>query len=86
MECIEKAPKKVILAGRSKDYDIILEGDRVKFGMGSSPKSKIVDFEKKEHRTPTKKDVENMPKLADALPTISFVQNIANSVEYSSQV
>jgi trimethylamine--corrinoid protein Co-methyltransferase len=86
MEYIAKAPKKVYLAGRSKDYDIILEDDRIVFGMGGSPKSKILDFEKKEHRIPKKKDVEDTTRLADALPTISFIQNIANSAEYPPQV
>lgn len=85
-ECISKAPKKVVLAGRNKDYDIILEGERVCFGMGGSVKSKIFDFEKGIHRIPTKKDVEDTARLADALSTIAFVQNIANSADYPPNV
>jgi trimethylamine--corrinoid protein Co-methyltransferase len=86
VECISRAPKKIVLAGRKKDCDIVLEGDRVCFGMGGSAKNRIYDFEEGEHRVPAKKDVELTTRLADALSSISFVQNIANSADYPPQV
>lgn len=85
-EALKKAPRIVVLSGRKAKYDIILEDDRVYFGLGGSPKSRILDVETGELRKPTKRDVEDTTRLGDALPTISFMQNLAQASDITPEV
>ena len=49
-ESIEKAPSQIVLCGRSPKYDILLEGNRVYYGMGGTPTPFIRDIETGESR------------------------------------
>ena len=80
-ECLEKAPKKITLCGRDPENDVILEGKDVFFGMGGSPKSRIIDLYSGMARVPTKKDLEDSTRLGDALPGIAFIQNLGMAAD-----
>jgi len=85
-EAVRKAPKKVVLMGRKRENDVILGNDRICFGLGGSPKSRILDLESGVLREPKKKDVEDGTRLGDALPSISFIQNFAQAMDVPKQV
>lgn len=86
LESISQVPKKVYLCGRNKKNDLVIEGDRVCFGLGGSPKSKILDIDTGEHRDPTLKDVEETTRLGDALPEIHFIQNLCQAMDKPHKV
>ena len=85
-EAIHKAPKRVVLMGRKPQYDVILEDNRICFGLGGSPKSRILDLESGILREPLKKDVEDGTRLGDALEKISFIQNLAQAMDVPKKV
>jgi trimethylamine--corrinoid protein Co-methyltransferase len=86
LEAISKAPKKIRLCARNPKWDIILEDDRVSFGLGGSPKSRILDINTGNFRSPTKKDIEDTTRLGDALSGYSFIQNLGHASDKPPEV
>jgi trimethylamine--corrinoid protein Co-methyltransferase len=68
---IRSAPKRVLLAARNPQYDIVLEGDRVYFGPGTLPVN-VLDLGTGQVRRGTTQDCFDLPRLIDALPYIHF--------------
>ena len=85
-ESIEKAPSQIVLCGRSPKYDILLEDNRVYYGMGGTPTPFIRDIETGESRRPTKKDFADSTRLGDALPNMSFIMAIAGAYDVPYEV
>lgn len=71
-EALEKAPSKVLLAGRDPDQDVVLEGKRVYAGTGGSP-TMVLDPSADVVRPGTVQDLANLARLADALEHCDFV-------------
>ena len=79
-EAIQSAPSKLFLAGRDPKKDVILESNRVgftTFGEGV----KVRDPYTGELRAPTKKDVGNAAKLADAMDEVDVYERAVGAHE-----
>jgi len=73
-EAIDSAPKKVFLAGRDPQHDIVLENGRVNFcpfGEGVM----VIDPYTGEYRKSTKKDKGDVARLVDALDQYDMLEN-----------
>ncbi len=71
-QALEKAPSKVLLAGRNPDHDVILEGTRVHAGTGGSP-TMVLDPGADTVRPAILRDLVDFAKLADALEHCDFI-------------
>jgi trimethylamine--corrinoid protein Co-methyltransferase len=71
-EALEKAPSRVLLAGRDPAHDVVLEGKRVYAGTGGSPTT-VLDPGADTVRPATLHDLANLTCLADTLPHCDFV-------------
>jgi trimethylamine--corrinoid protein Co-methyltransferase len=70
-EAVRTAPGKVLLAGRDPKNDVILEDGRVNFipfGTGVN----VIDPYTDEYRQSTKKDIEQLATITDALDQMDF--------------
>jgi trimethylamine--corrinoid protein Co-methyltransferase len=84
-EAIASAPSKLFLAGRIPENDIILESNRVgltTFGEGINVRDPYTG----ELRAPTKKDVANAAKLADAMDEIDVYERAVGAHEVPQAV
>jgi len=84
-DAIRTAPSKLFLAGRDPKNDVILEGSRVgftTFGEGIQVK----DIETGELKAPTKEDVKNAAKLADALSEIDVYERAVGAHDVPQEV
>lgn len=70
-DALDKAPSKIILAGRDQKNDLILEGKRVYIGTGGAALN-VVDLKTGKIRQAVLKDVGKMARLVDALDNIHF--------------
>jgi len=70
-DAIDKAPSKVVLAGRDPEHDLILEDARVHIGTGGAA-LQVLDLETGEIRKALLKDVGDMARIVDALDNIHF--------------
>jgi trimethylamine---corrinoid protein Co-methyltransferase len=70
-EGIERAPSRIVLAGRDPKHDLILEGARVHIGTGGAA-LQMLDLETSEIRKAVLKDVGLMARIVDALDNIHF--------------
>ncbi len=84
-QAIKKAPSSVLLAGRDKKYDIILEENRVYFGTGSVAIN-VLDLETAKHRRAVKKDVYDFARLIDALEHVNFYKVIVSPSDVPSEL
>ncbi len=71
MNAIEKAPSRILLAGRNPDNDLILEGKRVHLGTGGAA-LQVLDLETSTIRNAVLQDVRDMARIVDALENIHF--------------
>ena len=71
-EALEKAPSRVLLAGRDPGQDIMLEGKRVYAGTGGSP-TMVLDPGADTVRPGTLRDLADLARLADALAHCDFI-------------
>lgn len=73
-EAINSAPRKVLLAGRKPEHDLVLENGRVyfcPFGEGVM----VIDPYSGEYRQSTKADKGNVARLVDALDNYDMLEN-----------
>ena len=80
-EALKKAPKRVVIYGRSQENAITLEDGRTYFGLGGTPTPYILDAESGELRRPGIRDVADATRLGDALPNIDFIMTIAGAFD-----
>ena len=70
-DTLDKAPSRVVLAGRNPDNDLILEGARVHIGTGGAA-LQVLDLETSKIRKAVLRDVARMARIVDALDNIHF--------------
>jgi len=70
-EAVDKAPSRVVLAGRNSKHDLILEGARVHLGTGGAALA-VLDLETGKIRKAVLRDVADTARLVDALDNIHF--------------
>jgi len=70
-EKVKSAPSKIVLGGREKENDLVLEGTRVHMGTGGAALN-VIDIDSGEKRKGTLRDIADIAKLADALGNIHF--------------
>ena len=70
-DAVDKAPSRVVLAGRDPKDDLILEGARVYIGTGGAA-LQLLDLETGEIRKAMLRDVADMARIVDALDNIHF--------------
>jgi trimethylamine--corrinoid protein Co-methyltransferase len=70
-EAVKKAPSVVRLCARNPKFDLRLEGCRVHFGTGGTALY-VLDLKEGVRRKATKKDIEDLGRLTDALNNIHF--------------
>ena len=70
-DAVDKAPSRVVLAGRDPDNDLILEGARVYIGTGGAA-LQVLDLETGKIRKAVLQDVADMARIVDALDNIHF--------------
>lgn len=71
-EALEKAPSRVLLAGRDPGQDVVLEGRRVYAGTGGSP-TMVLAPGADMVRPGTLQDLADLARLADALTHCDFI-------------
>ncbi len=70
-DAVDKAPSRVVLAGRDPDNDLILEDARVYIGTGGAALS-VLDMETGKIRKAVLRDVADMARIVDVLDNIHF--------------
>ena len=70
-EMLEKAPSRVLLAGRDPEHDLHLEDKRVHIGTGGAA-LQVLDLESDQIRPALLDDVADMARVVDALENIHF--------------
>lgn len=70
-EAIDRAPPRVLLAGRDPAQDLVLEDARVHIGTGGAA-LQVLDLDTGEIRKALLKDVGDMARIVDALDNIHF--------------
>ena len=84
-EAIRSAPEKLVLAGRTPDRDVVLEGRRVhftNFGEGI----KVYDLDTGELRGTTKKDLELATRVVDYLDPVDVMEKAMGSQDKPEKV
>jgi trimethylamine--corrinoid protein Co-methyltransferase len=84
-EAIRSAPAKVVLAGRTSERDVVLEGRRVhftNFGEGI----KINDLDTGELRSTTKRDLELATRVVDFLDPVDVMEKAMGSQDKPEKV
>ena len=70
-DSLDKAPSRIVLAGRDPKDDLILEGTRVHIGTGGAA-LQVLDLETEKIRPAVLKDVADMARIVDSLDNIHF--------------
>ena len=70
-DAVDKAPSRVVLAGREPEHDLILEGARVHIGTGGAA-LQVLDMDTGKIREAVLQDVADMARIVDALDNIHF--------------
>jgi trimethylamine--corrinoid protein Co-methyltransferase len=70
-DALDKAPSRIVLAGRDSKDDLILEGARVHIGTGGAA-LQVLDLETEKIRPAVLEDVADMARIVDALDNIHF--------------
>lgn len=78
-DCLSKAPRKIVLGGRTDANDLALEDGRAYFGLGGTPTPYTLDIDSEDFRPSTSDDVVNTAILGDALPNMSFVMSLGGA-------
>ena len=77
---LKTVPASFVLYGRrDPDMDLLIERDRVYYGMGGTSEPMIFDYDLWRPRQPTKADMVQNTRLGHALANIDFVQTLCMS-------
>jgi len=85
-DSLKKVPSKIILAGRTEEYDLLLGNNRVFFGLGGTPNPYTLDIVSGEFRVSTSEDVARNTIVGDALPNMSYVMSLACASDMPPQI
>ena len=70
-DAIDRAPSRIILAGRDPENDLLLEGSRVYVGTGGAA-LQVLDMDSGDIRPALLEDIIDMARVVDALHNIHF--------------
>lgn len=70
-QAVERAPKRIVLAGQDEQNDLLLEGSRVYIGTGGAA-LQVLDLGSGQIRPALLRDIADMARVVDALPNIHF--------------
>jgi trimethylamine--corrinoid protein Co-methyltransferase len=85
MECIKKAPKRVMLYARDPKYDVELDDGKI-YAHAFGGAATVVDLDSGEVRPSTREDVADLTRIIDALPNIHTCTMIALPCDVPEQV
>jgi len=85
-EAIKNAPSSFPINARNPKYNIKLEHNKTHFSFGASATPYIIDPESGEYRKPTKNDLVDAIRLADALENFHSVGAIAGAFDVPHKV
>ena len=71
-EAVARAPRSLLLAARDPDCDLVLDGTTGYLSVDGNA-AEILDLETGQRRASTKRDLEQISRVADALPQIGFL-------------
>lgn len=71
-EAIARAPRSLLLAARDPGCDLVLDGSKGYLAVDGCA-AEILDLETGDRRASTKRDLEQISRVADALPQIGFL-------------
>lgn len=84
-EAVAAAPETLLLAGRTPDRDVVLDSNRVMFtNFGEAVY--LIDPDTGEVRNTTKRDVEELTRVVDALDVVPVCERMAGSQDYPESV
>lgn len=78
-EALKSAPKSFVLYGRDPEMDLLAEPGPVYYGMGGTSEPFFWDYDLGRPRKPTKKDMVQATRLAQALPNVDFVMALCSA-------
>lgn len=78
---LSTAPRSFVLGGREERFDLLLDGNRSYLATDGCG-VRVVDLETKEERPSRKSDVEQMARVCDALPLISFFWPLVSAQDH----
>ena len=78
-EALKSAPKSFVVYGRDPAMDLLVESGPVYYGMGGTSEPYFWDYELGRPRQPTKKDMVQATRVAQALPNVDFVMALCSA-------
>jgi len=85
MECIKKTPKRVMLYARDPKCDVELDDGKI-YGHAVGGAATVVDLDSGEVRPSTRKDVADLTRIIDALPSLHTCTMIVLPCDVPEQV
>jgi trimethylamine--corrinoid protein Co-methyltransferase len=76
---LKSAPSSFTAYGRDPAMDLLLEPDRVYYGMGGTSEPFFWDYDTGKPRKPTAADMVNATRVGQALPTVDFVMALCSA-------
>lgn len=80
-KALSTAPRSFVLAGREERFDLILDGSKSYLATDGCG-VRVMDLENREERPSRKSDVEQMARICDALPLISFFWPLVSAQDH----
>jgi trimethylamine--corrinoid protein Co-methyltransferase len=78
-EALKSAPNSFVLYGRDPEMDLLLEPGPVYYGMGGTSEPFFWDYDLGRPRQPTRLDMVQATRLAQALPNVDFVMALCSA-------
>lgn len=85
-QSLQTTPHSFVLCGRDPRMDLLIENNRVYYGMGGSAEPFFWDWRLQMPREPTKSDMVAATRVADALPCVDFVMSLCSAGDVPSLV
>ncbi len=80
-KAMSSAPRSFVLGGREERFDLLLNG-KASYICTAGTGVYVVDFETRKKRASKKQDLEQIARIADALPIISFLWSTVTSQDH----
>ena len=78
-QALESAPSSFVLYGRDPEMDLLVEPGPVYYGMGGTSEPYFWDYDLGRPRSPTKEDMVQATRVAQALPNVDFVMALCSA-------
>jgi len=84
-EALRTAPRSFVWCGRDSANDLLVENNRVYFGMGGTSEPLFWDFRLQKPRPPTKNDMVTVTSVGEALPNVDFIMALCSAADVASE-